>query len=738
MNKLSNPLMVLAATLASAQFAAAETLNPAFDATGRLSSAPATISKTNATNLAVGPLPGGDYFRTYLTFDLTSATTATGDTTLTLKAGTGAENNTSSVPQVFTLFLVAGDWDGATHPGPTGTTLATANFTPAGSGNDTQNVTFTSAALTTAFNDALGGNLHLGIRSDAEGTDARSFKWFGKLEDTTASYRPELTYIPPDPTPPAIVPPTVPANGDSGVLVSTSLVAIFDEPILLEDGGTITIDDLGAGPDTVITLPDSRVEIVGNTDLVITPDPPLATSTSYAIQISNDAVKDLASPANFFPGISDTTTWNFQTAADGTPPGLVSTTPVDEASDVSPGSNLVVVFDENIMAGSGNIRIRNLSTGKAIVIPVGDPQVSIPGDNTLTINPDTDLGWADDYVIRIDAGAIKDTTGNSFPGILDDVTWNFTVAGGKVLAAFDDRCETTPPYDILDKTRTTDMGIGPISSGRYFRSYLTFDLSSASAATGETTLVLSPSGSEGNTSAVEQTFTLFVLGADWDGTTFPGPDGTAVATATFTPAIGNDNRGISFTSAALTTAFNNALGGSLHLGIKSDQEGTDARSFLFLASLEDAGLEPRLNYTVASGGETFATWITGKPGVNGQTAVGDDPDADGNDNGVENFFGTEPGVFSTGLVAGTLNPGAGTFTFIHPQGSLASDLTATYHWSTDLVAFHPNGASSGGTTVIFSTLPNPPAAGIPTTVTATVSGAVPVQKLFMRVEVTQN
>jgi hypothetical protein len=140
---------------------------------------------------------------------------------------------------------------------------------------------------------------------------------------------------------------------------------------------------------------------------------------------------------------------------------------------------------------------------------------------------------------------------------------------------------------------------------------------------------------------------------------------------------------------------------------------------------------------VASGGDTFANWIVGKSGVDGQTAVGDDPDGDGNDNGVENFFGTEPGVFSAGVIAGTVNPGTGTFTFTHPQGSLASDLTATYRWSTDLATFHDDGASSGGTTVSFSTVPDPVVPGTPTTVTATVTGT-PVQSLFVRVEVTQN
>lgn len=747
-------LVVLAATLASAGLAFAEilTLNPAADSTIRSTQG----NQGTSHELQAGDTTtSSDFIRSALAFDLSNPllTGATiNSVTLTLRVGnqdTGSQSTTMTVNlhQLASSFTTLGvtwtsrdgtnDW--TTPGGDFGGVLASITGNPNTATAGTA-FNFSSGALASAAQDAIGGTLSLLVKSQVENNTNRNLFRFASSRNTTTSRRPVLTinYSLPETTPPAIVPPTNPAADTTGVLVTSSLIATFDEPIQLENGGTITIDDLGDGPDTVITLPDARVQVLaGNTTLVITPASPLSTNTSYAILISNNAIKDFAATPNFFAGISDTTTWSFQTASDGTAPTLVSTTPTDGSSGVSPAANLVAVFDENIAPGSGNIRIKNLSTGTTTVIPVGDPQVSIPGDNTLTIDLSMDFGWADDYAIWIDAGAIKDVTGNSFLGILDDVTWNFTVAGGKILAAFDARSDTLLPQNALNKTEAFDLGVGPISSGRYYRSYLSFDLSSASPATGETTLVLSPTGNENNTSALPQTFTLFVLSADWDGVTFPGPEGTAVATVEFTPVIGNETRGISFTSAALTTAFNNALGGSLHLGIKSDAEGTDSRSFLFLASSEDAGLEPRLNYTVATGGETFANWIAGKSGVNGQTALGDDPDGDGVDNGVENFFGTEPGEFSEGLVAGTVDTDAGTFTFTHPQGSLASDLTARYRWSTDLDNFHDDSASSGGTTVTFSTDPDPLEAGTPTTVTATVTG-IAVQKLFVRVEVTQN
>jgi hypothetical protein len=755
MNPLLTRLAVLTSTLVSAQLACGETITIDVGANSAIrtdlgnqgtsqilfagDTTTAFLRSAVAFDLSNPLLTGATINSVTLAFRVRQADTGSADASITLDLHPLSSSFTND-GVTWTSRDGTNDW--SNPGGDFSAVLASASGNPrtAAAGST---VSFSSAALTSAVEAAIGGEIRFLLKSATEDNAARNLFQFASTRNTSGGYPgPRLTidYSVPETIAPTIVPPTNPADDATGVLVTSSLGATFDEPIALQAGGTITIDDLGAGPDTVITLPDAQVSIVSGTNLVIIPASPLATNTDYAIRISGDAVRDLAPTPNFFAGISDTTTWNFQTAADGAAPVLVSTSPEDDSTAAAPAGNLVAEFDENIAAGSGSIRIRNLSTSVTTVIPVGDPQVSISG-NTLTIDPTADLGWADDYAIQIDAGAITDVAGNAFGGIPDDFTWNFTVAGAKVLAAFDARADTQftePPLNIFNRTATSDLAVGPVMSGRYFRSYLTFDLSAASAAAGETTLVLSPVGNENNTSELAQTFTLFVLDSDWDGATFPGPEGTAVATVNFTPAIGfNDNRGITFTSAALTTAFNNARGGNLHLGIKSDAEGADSRSFLFLASLEDLGLEPRLNFTVASGGDTFANWIVGKSGVDGQTAVGDDPDGDGNDNGVENFFGTEPGVFSAGVIAGTVNPGTGTFTFTHPQGSLASDLTATYRWSTDLATFHDDGASSGGTTVSFSTVPDPVVPGTPTTVTATVTGT-PVQSLFVRVEVTQN
>ncbi len=138
---------------------------------------------------------------------------------------------------------------------------------------------------------------------------------------------------------------------------------------------------------------------------------------------------------------------------------------------------------------------------------------------------------------------------------------------------------------------------------------------------------------------------------------------------------------------------------------------------------------------IAAPTNTYASWISkAEYGLAvADQDLGDDPDGDGIENGVENFFGSNPGVFNSGLVA--VSASGGIFTFTHPQNAIpASDLTATYRWSTDLASFNLGGATIGGTTVTFTTQANTPSPGF-TRVTATATGTLP-DRLFVDVRVT--
>jgi autotransporter-associated beta strand protein len=114
-------------------------------------------------------------------------------------------------------------------------------------------------------------------------------------------------------------------------------------------------------------------------------------------------------------------------------PVISTRNPADNATGVAVGANLVATFSENIVKGTGNITIKNLTDGTQTTIAVTDAQVTVSGA-TLTINPTANLLPGKNYAIQIAATAIDDTVGNSFAGISDDTTWNFVTAASDTTA----------------------------------------------------------------------------------------------------------------------------------------------------------------------------------------------------------------------------------------------------------------------------------------------------------------
>lgn len=113
-------------------------------------------------------------------------------------------------------------------------------------------------------------------------------------------------------------------------------------------------------------------------------------------------------------------------SGDTAAPTLASSIPTDNATAVAVGSNIVLTFSENIQAGTGDIVISD-GAGDTRTIPVGDAQITIAG-TTLTINPTADLNSSTSYYLQIDATAVDDLAGNSYAGITDTTTLNFTTA----------------------------------------------------------------------------------------------------------------------------------------------------------------------------------------------------------------------------------------------------------------------------------------------------------------------
>lgn len=166
----------------------------------------------------------------------------------------------------------------------------------------------------------------------------------------------------------------------------------------------------------------TAVAVNGNTAILT-----LASNVAGTVTVGYDAtnavnkLQDAAGNvvANFADKVAST---------DATAPTLVSSTPVDN-STAGKADNLVLTFSEDVVVGTGNITIVNAANAADTrTIPVTDTaQVSVSG-KVVTVNPTADLTEGASYYVNIPASAVLDKAGNSYAGISDATTLNFTAA----------------------------------------------------------------------------------------------------------------------------------------------------------------------------------------------------------------------------------------------------------------------------------------------------------------------
>ena len=129
---------------------------------------------------------------------------------------------------------------------------------------------------------------------------------------------------------------------------------------------------------------------------------------------------------NSYAGISSTTALSFTSQDTGTP-YLTSTTPAHQATGVAVNANIVLNFSENVDVESGNITIKKTSDDSTVeTIDVTGNTVTGSGSTQITINPSSNFDEITSYYLVIDATAFDDASGNSFGGISDKTTYNFT------------------------------------------------------------------------------------------------------------------------------------------------------------------------------------------------------------------------------------------------------------------------------------------------------------------------
>jgi methionine-rich copper-binding protein CopC len=226
----------------------------------------------------------------------------------------------------------------------------------------------------------------------------------------TSTY--DFTTEPPDTTAPTVST-FSPTDGATGVAATSHIVLRFSEPVV-QGTGNIELRSgsaTGALIESFDIASSARLILSGST-LTIDPTKNLANGIQYFVVLPSGVVTDLA--GNQFQG---TSTYDFTTVANTTAPTVMTFSPADGTSGVPVASNIVLAFSEPIVRGTGNIEIRNVTTGVLIESfnVATSTRLSLSG-NELTIDPSLYLPGSARYTVWIPSGAIRDLAGNSYAG----------------------------------------------------------------------------------------------------------------------------------------------------------------------------------------------------------------------------------------------------------------------------------------------------------------------------------
>ena len=159
----------------------------------------------------------------------------------------------------------------------------------------------------------------------------------------------------------------------------------------------------------------------------------------------------------------------FTGGADTTAPSLLSSSPVDNATDVAASADIVLTFDESVALGSGAITVTD-GAGDVRVISVGtsdaDGTVTVSGTQ-VTIDLATSLANGKAYDVIVAAGAIEDKAGNDFAGVAQDAL-DFTVAATAPTTAIYDIQGAGHVSPFVGKTVTTGGVVTAVDSNGFY------------------------------------------------------------------------------------------------------------------------------------------------------------------------------------------------------------------------------------------------------------------------------
>ena len=211
-----------------------------------------------------------------------------------------------------------------------------------------------------------------------------------------------------------------PVDDSSNIALDADITLTFSENV---QAGTGNITLYKSDATIVQTFNVSSDISISSATITLDPTADLISGTGYYIQVDATAVEDTSS--NVFPGIADNSTFNFTAGPDSTLPTLVSSSPSDDATDIATSSSITLNFNETVQVATGKITLFNSDDTIFQAFDVTS-DVSI-FNSSVTVNPTAQLSQGGSYYIQVDATAIEDLSSNTFAGIADKTTLNFSV-----------------------------------------------------------------------------------------------------------------------------------------------------------------------------------------------------------------------------------------------------------------------------------------------------------------------
>ena len=244
--------------------------------------------------------------------------------------------------------------------------------------------------------------------------------------------------------------------------------------------GNLDVSILSGDPGTAAIKVTNTLTISGGTGSVT-----LNLPTALGFNGTYHLVQFGSGPANangFKLGTVPTLAWNqtgslqvngnyldyvITATGDTTPPTLANTLPANNASSVLADADLVMAFDETVVAGSGSIELRRTSDAALVESFNVTSSTRLAFRNAQVIIQPTNVLPIGTYYVLIPAGAVRDTSGNNHAGIITHTGWEFTVTAPTLLYM-----DTGSPTNPLWSTILPTLNVGSNDSGPVYGSMI--------------------------------------------------------------------------------------------------------------------------------------------------------------------------------------------------------------------------------------------------------------------------